>query len=263
MQKRVLDLKDDPEQYERDSSIYELAEKEGEYRDKLIAKGKLSKEDINDLADGYSDETLEKLEEREGRLEAERDSLHDPLTGLLNRRSLEEIGTTAINRSRRNESPCSIMMLDIDYFKKVNDALGHQVGDEVIREVAKILKTGIRKSDESFRYGGEEFVAIMEGMDPKNAKDLAERVRAYIAENSTHKVTVSIGVYGTSGSWPAKNDKATLNIFIAGADKALYKSKESGRNKVTVFEEKRSEENNVPPESGALEADKFLKNHFD
>jgi diguanylate cyclase (GGDEF)-like protein len=154
----------------------------------------------------------------------------DPLTGLENRRSLVEFGEVQLRLAQRYNSFFSIMLLDLDYFKKVNDTYGHLLGDEILKNIAKILKDSLRNVDHLGRFGGEEFVIILPNTNLENAVIVAERIRAEIAnfkhniEEQIIQITVSIGIasYGRQD-----ND---VNQIIERADQALYKAKSSGRN---------------------------------
>ena len=152
----------------------------------------------------------------------------DGLTGLKNRRIFQERLDQEVQRSLRYGAPLSLMLLDVDKFKQYNDAFGHPAGDQVLREVAKILQFSARQTDLVARYGGEEFAVIMINTDEANSTVLAERVRQSVESASwdLRQVTASIGV-ATLGM--AITDPATL---IGTADKALYFAKQHGRNQV-------------------------------
>jgi len=160
-------------------------------------------------------------------------SIRDGMTGLFNHRHLIEIGQNCVAEALRYHRPLSCMMIDIDYFKAVNDNYGHPFGDFVLTGVAKLLQSKLRKVDIVSRYGGEEFVVIMPTTDIVNAEIAADKIREAIEvfnfrQNGVeHKITVSVGV--------AEHQQHELKIMtlLARADKALYQSKASGRNKVT------------------------------
>jgi len=152
----------------------------------------------------------------------------DGLTGLRNRRTLDEDLQREIARATRYVAPLSVMMLDIDNFKKLNDTHGHAAGDKVLQEVSDVLQQTVRASDLSARYGGEEFVVIMPNTDGLSAYTLAERVRARI-EHVTREywnVTVSIGVASLGP------DVSAADELLLRADEALYSAKRSGKNRV-------------------------------
>lgn len=153
----------------------------------------------------------------------------DSLTGLSNRRAFDDELRRRFSEWERKRLPCTLILLDIDHFKKFNDTHGHQVGDEVLRVVAKTLKGQSRGMDLPCRYGGEEFGIILPSTEAAGACMLAERVRQAVEKSvtvsagKTLKVTISLGV----SQWQPYDDVAKL---IRRADDALYKSKEAGRN---------------------------------
>ena len=152
----------------------------------------------------------------------------DFLTGLCNRLKLDKILAYEMTQSSRYKTPLSIIMLDIDYFKHVNDSYGHQAGDQVLRELSQILQSICRNSDSIGRWGGEEFLIILPKTDLEGALKEAERLRKAIDNNifsiAEHK-TASFGV-----SQLIEFD--TSSSFIERADHALYQAKEKGRNRV-------------------------------
>jgi diguanylate cyclase (GGDEF)-like protein len=165
-------------------------------------------------------------------------AITDPLTGLPNRRHFFDVATAEFTRARRYEKPLSIIMTDIDHFKKINDNHGHQIGDLVIQLVAERLKKALRETDVSGRYGGEEFVALLPETSVRDAQAVAERVRESIenigidADGSLINITSSFGVSEYDG---ANYKHQTIEEVIDDADKALYKAKNDGRNRVVVF----------------------------
>lgn len=162
----------------------------------------------------------------------------DELTQLPNRRILFEKGEAKLMRARRFNHPLAVMMLDIDHFKLVNDQYGHATGDFVLRSIADTLHQNIRATDTGARYGGEEFAILLPETDEQVVSQVAERVRAAIADlvipiaNTTLHVTVSLGI--------ANLDQTTQDFgkLIACADQALYQSKQNGRNRVTLWTHK-------------------------
>ncbi len=154
----------------------------------------------------------------------------DRLTQAYNRLKFEEIITREIERVKRYNQSLSMAMLDIDYFKKVNDTYGHLAGDYVLKTIADIVRENIRKIDYLVRWGGEEFMIISPETDLERAKELAERIRKVIENYSfdkVQKVTVSFGVS------QFKEDD-TEDDFIKRVDDAMYKAKTSGRNRVEI-----------------------------
>ena len=157
----------------------------------------------------------------------------DALTGLFNRRHLSDIMDRELARCARDGQPLSLLMIDIDHFKSVNDTRGHQVGDDTLRETARLLGERTRASDMLFRYGGEEFLLVMSG-DALNAREIAEELRQRYAASpltsgsSPVIATLSIGVstFGDHGM--------TFDELVQAADQALYRAKSAGRNRVEI-----------------------------
>jgi two-component system cell cycle response regulator len=160
-------------------------------------------------------------------------AMHDTLTGLLTRGAFFELSEHECARARRSRTHISIVMADIDHFKSINDRFGHPGGDEVLREVARRLKTTFRKEDSVGRYGGEEFVALAVGCEAADAIRLAERFRQAVQRdlfafgNERVEVTTSVGVVTGAAS-------DGLPGLVQAADEALYRAKTSGRNKVVA-----------------------------
>lgn len=164
-------------------------------------------------------------------------AMHDGLTGLLNRRAIEEHADAEFSIAGRKERPLSIILLDIDHFKKVNDTHGHKMGDKVLQRVAGILSEDLRKYDRLGRWGGEEFILILPDTDLQGAMIVAERLRVQTAETNISlengepfSVQISLGVATTDANFQ------TIAKFIDAADQALYKAKQAGRNQVCSFE---------------------------
>lgn len=152
----------------------------------------------------------------------------DGLTGIANRRSFELVLARERNRADALGQPFSLLLVDIDFFKRHNDTYGHQQGDRTLRAVAQALARNGRQSDIAARYGGEEFAVVLPGADTTAAVDRAERLRALVATLPDPRVTVSVGV----ASYPVHG--ATDADLIKAADSALYRSKHNGRDQVTV-----------------------------
>lgn len=164
-----------------------------------------------------------------------RQSIVDPLTGLFNRRYLDETLQRELSRAKRKDCTLSVVMMDIDHFKSVNDRYGHEAGDTVLRAVADQLKKNVRESDLVCRYGGEEIVILMPECGPEAAFTRAERLRSAIrsmdishAGAKIDRVTASFGVAGYPGN--AGEAEALVEI----ADKAMYQAKAAGRDKVLL-----------------------------
>jgi diguanylate cyclase (GGDEF)-like protein len=159
---------------------------------------------------------------------------HDSLTGLWNRAEVLGLLEREIARAQREGTAVSIIMIDVDYFKQVNDQMGHDGGDEALREVAKRLSDCVRPYDGLGRYGGEEFLIVLSGCSGGNAAGLAERLRQSVAEPSLSvhgeelRLTISLGV----AVWSAEH--GDMQALIRAADAALYRAKKAGRNQVEV-----------------------------
>lgn len=160
----------------------------------------------------------------------ERLSMTDPLTGLLNRSGLQSAAARRLARAAHQRTPVSVLTFDADHFKRVNDAHGHPVGDEVLRQLASRTVAALRPEDLISRYGGEEFVVLMMDADPASAHAGAERLRLAVAQSAFEinglrvNLTVSVGL---AHSQLAGHD---LHALVAAADAALYEAKGAGRN---------------------------------
>ena len=185
-----------------------------------------------------TDAAINKLELETSNNELKKLSRTDRLTALNNRGYWEECLHNEFVRIKRTKEPSSLIIFDIDHFKKVNDTYGHMAGDEVIRQTASVLRKSIRDTDIPGRYGGEEFVIILIDTDPESAYILAERLRKRIEaltvkyEDMEIKYTVSLGIADTT------NVTENYMKWLEHADSALYISKESGRNQTTIYNAK-------------------------
>jgi diguanylate cyclase (GGDEF)-like protein len=152
----------------------------------------------------------------------------DGLTGIANRRTFDDVLAREAQRAGSGGGSLSLMLIDIDHFKKLNDTYGHQEGDRTLRAVAQVVAAACRATDLAARYGGEEFVVVLPGSDAQSAFEAAERFRLSVMELPEPKVTISVGVstFAVSGR--------TAPELIAAADAALYVSKHNGRNQVTL-----------------------------
>jgi diguanylate cyclase (GGDEF)-like protein len=168
----------------------------------------------------------------------ERTALSDALTGLPNRLCFQSHLTREIRRAERYGCRLSLILLDIDLFKKVNDTYGHQAGDEVLVELARIALSEMRESDICARWGGEEFVVLLSDTPLDGATVAAERLRKAIAERRFSVAGTLTCSFGVSELRPEDSD----TTLVARADKALYQAKESGRNRVVPEEPARSHE---------------------
>jgi two-component system, cell cycle response regulator len=153
----------------------------------------------------------------------------DGLTGLKNHRFFRESLEAQFSLARWRGLPLSVVMIDVDQFKPFNDSFGHPEGDEVLREVARLLRSGVREHDVVGRYGGEEFAVLLPSTDIEEGRSLGERLRVAIEENPwpLRPITISLGISTTSPMAPK-----AVNL-IEQADRSLYQSKADGRNRVT------------------------------
>jgi diguanylate cyclase (GGDEF)-like protein len=162
-------------------------------------------------------------------------SVRDPLTDLYNQRFLAEIIQGEIGRAKRDAHPVSMIIMDLDRFKDINDTFGHQVGDLVLKHAAKILTGQSRASDYVFRYGGDEFLILLPSTHPQAAYQYAQRLRSHFERScmdyTGEKITVTISS-GVATFWPGEEapEQALVN-----ADSALYQAKAKGRNSVVLF----------------------------
>ena len=172
----------------------------------------------------------DEAEDLKEQIEKERQqTLRDVLTEIPNRLSYDERLALELANYRRNKLPFTLVVWDIDFFKKVNDNYGHAAGDQVLKLVASILNKNMRETDFIARYGGEEFVSILPGTDIKGAQFMTDKLRELIASSKFHFRDEAVNITVSSGFAEVKNDEKGEALFIR-ADKALYKAKENGRN---------------------------------
>ncbi|MFA5632341.1 MAG: GGDEF domain-containing protein [Porticoccaceae bacterium] len=166
-------------------------------------------------------------------------SIRDDLTGIANRRHLLQQIDMRLAEAKRTQTPLSLLMIDLDHFKDINDKFGHLAGDAALKEVAHIIKSRIRLNDLVGRYGGEEFAVLLPHTSPQAAATLAEDLRHAVENATIHyggvrlNVTVSIGVRASLPSAPLSRD-----ALIEGADQAMYRAKTQGRNQSATLREK-------------------------
>jgi diguanylate cyclase (GGDEF)-like protein len=164
-------------------------------------------------------------------------AITDPLTGLLNRRYLREYLPRELTRVRRNGASLAVIMIDIDYFKRINDTFGHEAGDLVLRELGALLRSHIRASDLACRFGGEEFALVLPDASLEGAMQKAEAIRASVRgldlkyrDQPLGPIAASFGV----ALFPLHADKP--DSLLRAADEALYSAKGGGRDRVVVSE---------------------------
>ena len=186
------------------------------------------------IAGDIKESSLEIMELRRSLENVRREAHTDSLTGIANRRSFDDRMRSALQEARENEEALSLLMIDIDHFKKFNDSFGHQLGDKVLQLVARIFKTQIKGRDTVARYGGEEFAIILPATKLAGAAALAEHIREAVASRRIVQkrtgedfggITLSIGAASLRGDEPGE-------AFIRRADEALYTAKREGRNRV-------------------------------
>jgi diguanylate cyclase (GGDEF)-like protein len=157
-------------------------------------------------------------------------AMTDPLTKMDNRRLLDKLIREEINRTERHAFPLSVLLFDLDYFKKINDNFGHNTGDQVLQEVAGLLRQKIRVSDPFGRWGGDEFLCLATNTDGTQAAELADRLREALERNRFSRVGKVTASFGVTTYQPGD----TPETLVRRADMGLYKAKASGRNRVEV-----------------------------
>jgi diguanylate cyclase (GGDEF)-like protein len=166
-------------------------------------------------------------------LELQRDARTDALTGLDNRRAMQERATFELKRASRARVPVSLVLCDIDHFKTINDRHGHDAGDDVLRAVGHTLRAAVRETDLLSRWGGEEFLAVLSDTDARRAAEVAERMRAGVeampVAGMPERATISLGVASRQVIGDAGADWEAL---LKEADANLYRAKSAGRNRV-------------------------------
>lgn len=171
---------------------------------------------------------MENTERRQAIKELEELSVTDPLTSIYNRRKFNELLNREVERSKRYKTGLSIIMCDIDHFKKINDTFGHDVGDNALKVFSNKINENIREVDMFARWGGEEFMILMPNVNIEGASSLAEKLRRIIEATEVKKITSFTASFGVTDL----NEDDTTESFIKRVDEAMYKAKESGRNKV-------------------------------
>lgn len=202
----------------------------------LVAENERMRRDNADYQ-GRIEDCARQIETLQSNLSgAEEAALKDPLTGTGNRRSFDAVITKTVQDSNEQQKPASLIMCDIDHFKRVNDAFGHQVGDEVIKLLAHVIESNIRETDTVIRYGGEEFAIILPTAEREAATSIAERIRRqFEAKRLTIRETnQNIGQLTASFGVAQHRTGDDVDTFVQRADAKLYEAKASGRNRVAT-----------------------------
>jgi len=213
--------------------------KEGNFSRIELLKTEKPKDELDYLRNNLVDTAftigrlLSELEEKNRELQEL--AYYDPLTGLPNRRFFFEHASLIFEEVKRYEKPLSLLVMDIDHFKKINDTYGHDVGDLVLKTFADILRGIVRKSDICARLGGEEFAVLLPNTDLEGARVLAERIRATVAKNPVEHGSIVIAFTVSIGVSQYRKGMQGIDELIKEADIALYRAKEGGRNRVEVF----------------------------
>lgn len=200
------------------------------------------------LIGSLADNLAVAIENADLHMERERQAVTDGLTGVANRRSFNETFSREFERARRYSEPLSLVVIDLDFLKKINDTYGHQTGDEAIKAIGRLLKQSSRSVDLPARYGGEEFCLLLPNTEIDMAEQLAERLRRLINEvdiEGPGRISASIGV----ASYPLHADDP--DILFQRADEALYTAKQTGRNQVRVAADASGNQKKASQESQA------------
>jgi len=213
--------------------------KESDFSEIEFLKTEQPKDELDHLRNNLVDTALtigrllSELEEKNRELQEL--AYYDPLTGLPNRRFFFEHASLIFEEAKRYEKPLSLLIMDIDHFKKINDTYGHDVGDLVLKAFAGVLRGIVRQSDICARFGGEEFVVLLPNTDLEGAKVLAERIRTAVAKNPVEHGSIVIVFTVSIGISQYRKGMQNIEKLIKEADTALYRAKEGGRNRVEVF----------------------------
>jgi diguanylate cyclase len=225
----ITQLKDDVQGH-----LSEIRKRVEEHQLAETEREEISKQGYAHIISELSRTQKETLMLKEQLQESQQKMLRDPLTGLPNRLAYEERIALEVNRSRRNNMPFCLAMWDIDHFKNVNDTYGHDAGDRVLKLLAKIIITRVRKVDMFARIGGEEFVLLMPDTVIDDALNLNNQLRTSLEDSGFHykgspcPITSSVGI-------AVFEEYDTPEQILHKADKALYQSKREGRNRCTIY----------------------------
>ena len=197
-----------------------------------------SNDEIGRLARAFDDMT-QALQQRDGELQAalklvQEQAIHDPLTGLYNRRQMEELLAREFLRTQRSGSPFSVVMVDIDHFKRINDQYGHECGDEVLRQVAALLGNAVRRSDIVCRYGGEEFLILLLGASLENALRRAAEIHRSVRNLIVPLRGEPVAIAASFGIAACPEHGTDRDALLRAADGALYRAKNAGRDRIVA-----------------------------
>jgi len=187
-----------------------------------------------EVAEKLLNGTLSKEDFAEAKAEEVVETFKDKLTGLFNRDFFDQVAVLLVALSERQKEPLTLIYLDLDDFKKINDEYGHPQGDRVLEKVGAVVKQSLRASDLAARYGGEEVVVLLPKTKPEAAKKVAQRLRKNLAANQFKigkqilKLTASLGLAGYQSGMSARE-------LIKRADQALLQAKKTGKNKIVVY----------------------------
>lgn len=190
---------------------------------------------------GYVGVARDATQRREKHAKLREQTIRDPLTGLFNRRYLDESLRRELLRAKRDGLPLSLLMIDIDHFKRLNDTHGHQAGDEVLKKLGELIRRGARRADLPCRYGGEEFLLVLPDMSAEDAAERAEEWRiAFANERIDFEGRIVLSATFSAGVATCPANGSSCEGLIRAADQALYAAKHSGRNRVVVSSPQRA-----------------------
>ena len=217
------------------SQLTAIREALDEKHRKDVEQQELAKKELNTLQQTLNSLKTEIAEAKERSKTLERENLQDTLTDIPNRRAYDLRFKEEFHRFRRYQQEFSLLIFDVDHFKRVNDTYGHRAGDKCLREIIKRIKPVLRESDFLARYGGEEFAILLPGIAEEKARAVAERLcriierTRFLYQTQEIPLTISIGVS------QARESDEHQDVLFNRADKALYEAKSAGRNRVAVL----------------------------